>query len=344
MTTKTLRRLLSVGMIAACGLPASAMADPVADFYKGRTMKMIVGFSPGGGMDLYARLAAEHWGRFIPGNPSFIVQNMPGGGSVKATRHLFSASNKDGTEVAIMLPYVIASIMLRDDKTVRPAEFNWLGQISWHVAFAFARSDAPATTVAEARQKRLILGATSARSISATVSYALNSLAGTKIKVVNGYRGTSKLALALEKGEIQAAGAVSWALLNTRLRPWLDDGRIKLMWVLSPKRFPHLPNVPAVHELSNDPNAKPVLEFLGNGPAAGRSFAAPPGVPADRVAALRSSFMAMVKDPKFLAAAKKRKVDIIPKSGAEVQKIVAEVVATPAAVVERTRQAIKAPK
>ena len=159
-----------------------------------------------------------------------------------------------------------------------------------------------------------------------------------------GDRGTSKFALALEKGEIQAAGAVSWALLNTRLRPWLDEGRIKLMWVLSPKRFPHLPNVPAVHELSNDLNAKPVLEFLGNGPAAGRSFAAPPGVPADRVAALRSSFMAMVKDPKFLAAAKKRKVDIVPKSGAEVQKIVAEVVATPADVVERMRQAIKVPK
>lgn len=342
MGMKLFMRCAALGVAAAALCPVPSSADAVSDFYRGKTVSVIVGFSPGGGMDLYAHLAADHWGRFLPGKPNFVVQNMPGGGGVKATRYLYSVAARNGTQIALMLPYVVSTMMLRPgDEPVRSEKFHWLGRMAHEVVFAVVRGDAPATTVEGARKHEIAMAATSAQSISATVPYALNALTGTKFKVVKGYRGTSPMALAMERGEVQGAGAMSWTLLDTRLRPSLESGAIKLMYVVSPDRFDKAPDVPAVRELSDDPTAQPVLEFLGNSPAAGRSFIAPPGTPADRVKALRDSFLAMMNDPGFIADAKKRNLEIDPLAGEKVQEIVERVVRTPPEVVKRTREAIK---
>ena len=320
---------------------AGARADAASDFYKGKTVNIVVGFGAGGGFDLYARLVAAHWGRFIPGNPNVIVQNMPGGGSLKAARYLYKAGARDGTVVAIMLPHLVNTVMMRKDATVKPAEFNWIGRIAEHITFAVARSDAPARSVAEAKLKEVALGATASNNISATVAYALNNLIGTKFKVVTGYRGTSGMVLAMDRREVDAIGAASWELLQTSKQDWITEKKISYLWILYPKRFPGVPEAPSFVEFAESDADRAVLEFLGSGPAPGRSFAAPPGVPADRLAALRSSFMTMAKDPAFLADAAKRKLDIAPAPGSEVQTIVERIIATPQDVVDKAVRAIK---
>ena len=341
MNRSHLTWLAGTGLAAAAVLCSPARADDVAKFYKGKTVTIVAGFSAGGGFDLYARLAASHWGRFLPGTPNFIVQNMPGAGSLKAARYLFNAASRDGTVIGIMLPHVVASVLMEKKEVVRPAEYNWLGRINEHISFAVVRKDAPAGSVAAAKSKQVIIGATAADNISATVAFALNSLIGTKFKVVTGYRGTSAMAPALERGEVEAVGAVSWELLNTRLRHWVADDKISYLWILHSKRYKGAPDVPSFVEFADDPADRAVLEFLGSGPAPGRSFAAPPKAPADRVAALRRAFTAMVADKTFLADAKKRKLDIDAAPGAEIQEIVARIVATPRPVIDKTLTAIK---
>jgi tripartite-type tricarboxylate transporter receptor subunit TctC len=320
---------------------ASVRADDVTDFYKGKTVTIVVGFGAGGGFDLYARLVATHWGRFIPGNPNVIAQNMPGAGSLKAARYLYKAGARDGTMVGIMLPHLVVSVLMRKDGTVKPAEFNWVGRVSEHISFAVARKDAGSSSIADALSKQIVVGATAKGNITATVAYALNNLIGTKFKVVAGYRGSSALALALDKREVDAVGAISWELLNTRKRDWVTEKKINFLWVLYPKRFPGAPEVPSFVEFAKSPSDRAVLGFLGSGPLPGRSFAAPPGVPTARMAALRESFMAMVNDKAFLADAKKRKLGVNAAPGSVVQAIIERIVATPQDIIDKTVEAIK---
>lgn len=318
-----------------------AQAASVADFYKGKTFTILVGFSAGGGFDLYARVIAAHLGRHIPGNPTVIVQNMPGAGSYKAASYLFNAARKDGSVMGSFLPSIPLDVLLRGDKKIQPAKFNWIGRITEHVTFAVVWHNSPAKSVAEAKQREITIAATSLTNISATVAYALNSLVGTKFKVVKGYRGSSNMAHAMESGETNGAGGASWELINYRKPHWLSQKKIRFLWVILPKRFEKTPDVPSFVEFAKDNVSREVLQLLAGSAEAGRSYAAPPGVPAERVAALRTAFLAMTKDSAFLAMAKKRKLRINPGPGDEVQRIVARLSSVPAAVIERTRQAIK---
>ncbi len=341
MKRSSLKRL-TVAMAAVFIFGSTQVqADSVADFYKGKTVKIIVGFSVGGGFDLYARVISGHLGRHIPGNPTVIVENRPGAGSMKAASYVFNAAPKDGTVIGSFLPHVGLNALLRKNKKLRPAEFNWIGGIAPHVAYGVAWHTSPVKSFEQAKRQEIAIAATSGSSISGTVPYALNSLLGTTFKVVKGYRGSSNMAMAMEKGETHAAGGVSWEQLVNRKPHWLSEKKISFLWVLLPKRFEGTPDVPSFTEFATDDKSREVLGLLASGAAPGRSYALPPGTPADRVAALRKAFMAMTKDPALLAEVKKRKLTFGPASGAEVQRIVERIASVPEAVIERTRQAIK---
>ena len=319
---------------------ARVQADPIADFYKGKTVSIVVGFSAGGGFDLYARVISGHLGRHIPGNPTVIVENRPGAGSMKAASYVFNAARKDGTVIGSFLPHVGLNALLRRNKKLRPAEFNWIGRIAPHVAYGVAWHTSPVKSIEQAKRQEITVAATSGSSISGTVPNALNSLLGTKFKVVKGYRGSTNMALAMERGETHAAGGVSWEQLLNRKPHWLKEKKISFLWVLLPKRFAGTPDVPSFTEFATDDKSREVLGLLASGAAPGRSYALPPGTPADRVAALRKAFAAMTKVPALLAEVKKRKLTFGPGSGEEVQRIVERIAAVPEAVIARTRQAI----
>jgi tripartite-type tricarboxylate transporter receptor subunit TctC len=311
--------------------------------FAGKTVTIAVGFGTGGGYDIYARLVAAHLGNHLPGKPNVVVQNVPGAASVKAAMLVYNKAPKDGTTLGLFLSALTVNGVLNGAEQHSPEKFTWIGRVNDSATLGISWHTAPAQTIAQAKEREMIMASTGASGNSAMVPWALNSLAGTKFKVVPGYTASANMALALEQGEVHGIGAVSLEYITTLKSDWLENKKINLMYSIDLKRKKSLPDVPAIVELIEDGDARNVLALLGSASAIGYSFAAPPGVGPDIARALDEAFAETMKDPAFLADAARRKLDIEPLRGPEVQKIVADAVATAPAVVEMAKRATARP-
>jgi tripartite-type tricarboxylate transporter receptor subunit TctC len=321
--------------------PRNAAADPVADFYDGKTVTIIVCGGVGGGFDLYARTLSQHMSRHIPGHPNIILQFMPGAGGVKGTNYLYGVSPRDGS--AMGLPAQTVALFQRiQPGSVRydAAKFNWVGRMVSATGVLVVWHKATATTLKEMKTKQVVWGSTGTSNDGYYFPRLMATLLGYKFKVVTGYPGSAPIITAMERGEVDAYVYI-WASLKTRSANLLAEKKL-IPFANYSTETPHdRPDLPLVSDLTDDPDKKAVLEFFSSIATVGRAFAMPPGVPAERVAAFRRAFDATMKDPAFLADAKKRMMDIEPMTGEKVQAVIAKAVATPQAIIEKAQAALK---
>jgi tripartite-type tricarboxylate transporter receptor subunit TctC len=313
---------------------ACSQANADEPFYKGKAISLIVGSSTAGGYDTYGRLLARHMGKHVPGNPGFVVQNMPGAGGLRAANHLYSVAAKDGTvfgifDQAIFLDQLLGAGTLRGDVT----KFNWIGRLIGNSAVLFAWHLAKVKKIDDAFTNELIVAAPGS---SSRLNWtALNALAGTKLKLLTGYESPQTAKIAMERGEVEAL-SMPWSVLQAENSGWLRDKKVNLLLQTGIEKNRTLPDLPRMVDLAKSEDDRKVLEIFAASSVVGRSFAAPPGVPAERVGELRAAFTAMINDADFLADIAKMNFDLEPLSGAELQAFIAK--DHPPALVERARE------
>ena len=327
-------RRVVFGLWLALAAIVSAAADPnsAADFYRGKVITLFVGYGPGGGFDVMGRLLARHMGRHIPGHPSFVVQNMPGAGSLVLANYLYNRAPADGTQFGIIARNLPLIALVGGDANVRfdPRKFTWIGSSSDFSDDAYVlivRKDSPVKTLADARRADgppLVIGGTAEGSSSADVPKILQDTLGIRMKLILGYRDSAALFLAMENAEI-AGRTVELSSVRATRPQWLEpnsDYRLLLMYARK-QRDPQFPDVPTARELAPNPAARELIEFTES-PLLTMAwpFVAPPGVPADRAAALQSAFMATSRDPDYLADAAKLKVPIEPVSAVDINRAI----------------------
>ena len=337
---------LMAGIAAALAAPISrAAAQDVAEFYKGKQITMIVGSSPGGGYDAQARLVARHLGKLVPGNPGFIVQNMPGAGSLQATNHLYNLAPKDGTAMGLVQRGMLTA-KLTSPQGVRfdVEKFNWIGNLASETAVTVVWHESPIKTVDDLFKVETIVGGTGPTIDTETTPRLYNALLGTKFRIVSGYPGTSEVLLAMERGEVMGLGDWSWSNVKTRRPEFLTEKKIRVLMQGALTKEPDLPDVPLALDFVKNDDDRKVMELFLAQKAVARPVLAPPDIPAARITALRTSFMAMGKDPEFRADAAKSKLEIDLSSGESVDVVVRRIVATPQAMADRLTVAIAPPK
>ena len=334
-------RSFRAALIALMALAATAQAkaQSVADFYRGKTVTLLVGVSAGGEYDFLARLAARYMGKHIPGNPTVVVQNMVGAGGISEANYLYNVAPKDGTYIGMIqnaLPTMQAVGV--PGPQFDSSKFNWIGSIAPTVETLAVWHTSGVTTIDQAREKEIIIGAVGRGGITYTFPLMMNEFAGTKFKIVVGYPGGNDVNLAMEKGEVGGRGSNSWASWKSGHPQWITEHKIYILVQVALERSADLPDVPLMMDLAKNDEDKQVLRFLSADMGISRAFATTPGVPADRLAALRSAFEQTMKDPEFLAEATKSGMDIAPSSGDVAEKIAASMLATPPNVVKRAKE------
>jgi tripartite-type tricarboxylate transporter receptor subunit TctC len=322
-------------------LPCAASADPVADFYKGKTITILVPIGPGGTYDLYGRLGAEIMQKHLPGKPQVVTQLMTGGGGAVSTNYLANRSPKDGTALISLHGSMPQNQVLGvTGVSYDLNQFLMIGQFApLNSSLTVMRATSPAHSIEEAKTKEVVLGSTGQGSYQYHLPMLLNALVGTKFKVVLGYRGIPEQNLAMERGEIMGRGGtlVSWAVTEAH---WVKENRIVHLVQVGAKRAKGFENVPMATELVTDPAHKLAFDLVSGGSLMGRSLAGSPGIPADRAKALRAAFDAGMKDPEILAKAQQMKLDLEPASGVELEAIVKRILSTPKPVVDMVKKHI----
>ena len=336
-----LSAVIAVASLAA--MSSSACADPIEDFYRGRQIQLIIGVGEGGGYDLSARLAAMHLSKFIPGNPTIVPRNMPAAGSIAAAEYVYSLAPKDGTVLAMFQPTYITEKINDTRRKYEYEKFTYIGRVDSSVLVGLAWHDSPVQSVEDAKKTEVALAAVAAAGTSATMPWALNRILGTKYKVVMGYPSSAAMGLALERGEAQGIGSTSWDYLLTK-REWLEEKKVKILYVIALQRFRDLPDVPTVMEIVDNPLDKNAMKLISSTSSVGRALVAPPDNDKARTAALRAAFDRMAKDPEFLADAERRRLGSDTLDGQSLQDLVADVAAQPQEVIERMKELTAPPK
>jgi tripartite-type tricarboxylate transporter receptor subunit TctC len=333
----------AAGAIAAA-LVAALVAHPavgagVEDFYKGKTVSLLIGYSVGGGYDAYGRLLARHLGKHIPGNPSVLPQNMTGAGSLKAANYLYSVAPKDGSVIGTFSRSQGIAPLL-DKAEFDSRKFTWLGSITDEVSLCITRHDAPVKTFTELLATPATFGGEGAGSDPNIFALLYRNVFGAKIKLVTGYPGTNEIQLATERGEVDGLCGLSWSTLKGRYPHWLTDRKVNILVQAGIRKQPELPDVPSASELATAPDQVQILKLILIGQAMARPFAAPPGIPADRKAALIAAFERTTADPDFLAEAQRLDFEVHPVGAAKLDALLAEAYATPKDVITRAAKAM----
>ncbi|HTI86403.1 MAG TPA: tripartite tricarboxylate transporter substrate-binding protein [Alphaproteobacteria bacterium] len=317
-------------------LAGAAVAQPAADFYRGKTVRVLIGVGVGGDYDVQGRFLARHIGRHIPGTPSVVAENMTGAGGLKMTNWLYEVAPKDGTVFGIIANNFPA-LQAAGGAGVQfeAAKFQWLGAMTRETNTMVVWHTAGVKTVEDVRRIEVAAGASGRGAITYTFPAMMNELLGTKFRIVTGYAGGNEINLAMERGEV-AARINSWSSWKATRPDWVRDGKIVII-AQGGRRSPELPNVPSVEELARNDADRQVIEMLMSGASLGRPFAAPPGVPADRIAALRAAFAAMVEDPTVKAEAAATKLELDPLSGEQMQAMIEKLLATSPDVAARAK-------
>jgi tripartite-type tricarboxylate transporter receptor subunit TctC len=310
-------------LAAALLAPFASHADPVADFYRGKTIALILSTGAGGGYDVLGRAFARQYGKHIPGNPTVVVQNMPGAGGLRATNFIFNTAPADGTAIG----FVHASMTSADLLSPEGAKFSgprisWIGNMGGEPGFCVSWHASPVKTFADIGRHPFAVGSTGAGAGLDFFPRIINNLFGTKIRIVAGYKGGTDVLLAMERGEVD--GICSWPMsgMETTRPAWLPEKKINLLVQFGPEKHPRAPDVPLILDLVKDAEARQALELLVAERKLLRPVLAPPNMPKDRLEALRTAFMATMTDPAFRADAKNLSPDEVPNSGAEVQAFI----------------------
>lgn len=329
----------SAAAFAAAALAAApADAQSVEKFYKSKNATMVIGFAPGGSYDYYGRLVARHIGKHIPGKPNVVAQSMPGAGSFKAANYLYAVAPKDGTALGIVSQNVALEEALGNKAVSYKAnEFNWIGRTTSIIEVHLTWNTSKAKTIQDVLTNEIPVASTGPGSPSEGYPRLLNAMIGTKFKIIGGYTGSTGGMLAAERGEVDGA-LTSWNTLKVSKQDWLKNKKINLLVQYTLERSPELPNIPAVVELAKTPDDKELLAFYAGGGEVGRSFLTTPGVPADRVKALRAAFDAMTKDKAFLAEIEKTKAEFNPLSGEKLQALIARMTSVSPAIIKRMQE------
>jgi tripartite-type tricarboxylate transporter receptor subunit TctC len=334
------------GFAAAALLAAAAgaQAQGGSDFYKDKQVTVVVGSEPGGGYDTNARVLARHLGRYLPGNPILVVQNMPGAGSIVATNYLYNVAPKDGTSIGlIQRGMLMVKVTQQQGAKFDPEKINWIGNMSSDAALVVAWHTAPQKKADDLFTTGMLVGGAGPTADSESSPRVLNATIGTKFKVITGYKGSSSLVLALENGELQGIADIAWPNIKRRA-DYMREKKFTLLMQLALQKEADLPDVPLALDYAKTPEDKAVLELYLAQKNVARPVMAPPGVPAERLALLRSSFDKMVKDAEFLEDSRKSGLDIEPLTGAEVDKIVKMISETPENIAKRLAEAMAPPK
>jgi tripartite-type tricarboxylate transporter receptor subunit TctC len=326
-------------------IPATAWAQSPAEFYKGKNVDVMVGYSAGGGYDVYARMLARYMGKHIPGNPTMVVKNMDGAGSLRLANALYNAMPKDGTVFGTIARGGAFDPLLGNKAAQFDAsKFSWIGSANDEVSVCVAWHTSGVTKIEDTFEKELVVGGTGPSADTDQFPRIVNGVLGTKMKIVTGYPGGNDVSLAMERGEVQGRCGWSWSSVIATRKDWYDGKKVNVLVQLALQKHEDLPNVPLILDLAKTPEQKQILTLVFARQALGRPFVAPPGVPADRLAALRKAFMDTMKDPEFLAEAEKAKLEITPVSGEAVQKIVEDAYKVDPAIAKKTEELLKAPQ
>lgn len=329
------------GLALALALAAPANANPVEDFYKGKTVTLIAGYSAGGGFDLYARVIANYLGKHIPGQPRIVVQNMPGAGSLRAASHVYNVAPKDGTVISLTRAPVIAPLLgSTSGASFDVANFTWLGSGASDLTVCALLGNPKVNSMADAIQNEFTLGGLGPGSDEDMYTKIMRKLLGIKARLVTGYPGGAEMVLAVERGELD--GRCGWAYSSIKIsRPeWIRDKKIKLLNVLALERSPELPDVPSIMEFVKVERHKQIFRFVLNAATLGRPFVAPPGIPPDRTAALRKAFEDTMTDVAYLEEMKAKKLDVGPIRWQDIPPLLKDFYSTPQDVVDETRSII----
>jgi tripartite-type tricarboxylate transporter receptor subunit TctC len=320
-----------------------AAADPVADFYAHKSIRVLIGYSTGGGYDLYARELAKYMGKYIPGTPTLLPENMPGAGSLRAANYLYAAAPKDGTVIGTFSRGLLMEGLLNHSQGVMydATKFTWLGSVTDEVSVCAFSNASGVQTWQDMLDKSYTIGGTASGADTDIYPTLIKNLFGLKLKLVTGFPGGADVDLALRRHEVD--GRCGWSLssLISRDKPLLDNHEIAVPVQFALSKSPELPDVPLVIDLTDDPKKVAVLKLIVSRQSMARPFAAPPGLPDDRAAALRSAFDQTVKDPDFLAEMQKLELEVRPVSGAALTKLVRDVASTSPDVLAMAGDALK---
>jgi tripartite-type tricarboxylate transporter receptor subunit TctC len=328
-------------MIAGCAMAGPAGASPAEDFYKGRQVNMVIGFNAGGGYDIYGRLVARHIARHIPGTPNIVIRNMPGGGSLIAANHLYNVSPKDGSEVGLFAGSIATDPLIGGTPAKYDArKFIWLGSafsdttvcVSWHES-SFKSMD-------DLFKREMITGSVG-NSTTLIVPVAMNSVLGTKLKLVKGYQGSGGLKVAMERREIDGFCGASLDSIQSSSPEWLAEGKINVLAQMSFQKNPELRDVPSIMDYAKSSEDRQVLQLIFSWMRMGRPLAAPPAVPQERSAALRGAFADTMGDSAFRAEAEKLGITVDPVSGQDMNAFLEEIYKSPKPLIKRAAEVLQ---
>ncbi len=325
MAFRICTRIVAAAWLIVAFAPA-APAQNVADFYKGKSVDLYIGYSVGGAYDLYARYLARHMGKHIPGNPTVVPKNMEGAGSLRLANWLYNVGPKDGTTFGIIGRGTGFDSLLGNQKAQFDAtKFTWVGSANNEVSICVAWQGSGVTKFEDMLAKPLIVGGTSSSADTDQFPKITNGVLGTKMRVITGYPGGNEVGLAMERGEVQGRCGWSWSSVKSTHQKWLDEKRFAILVQLALKKHPDLPDIPLIVDLAKTDEQRQILELIFARQVMGRPFVAPPNIPRERAEALRKAFMDTMNDKDFLADAEKAQLEITPVPGDQIEKLVKDI-------------------
>jgi tripartite-type tricarboxylate transporter receptor subunit TctC len=339
----TAKVVVEIAVLAAALLAADSRSGSAQSDFSGKTIRLYIGTGPGGGYDTYGRLVARHIGRHIPGNPALVPQNMPGASSLALTNFLFNTAPRDGTAIGVINQAMPTEQYLDIGNTNYDSKrFNWIGRVSSAVEMAIVWHTVPVDTIEDVRRRETLMGGTGPTSSTVFVPYLLDNLAGMKFKVVTGFNGTTEIALAMERGEVEGSATPLESLTSYRA-DWVRDRKIRILVQYTAARDAEMPDVPTMVELGRNEEARQILGFYASAADIGRSIVAPPALPAQTVATLRRAFDAMLADPLFIEDGKRAGIQLKPMSGERLQELVLRLGGFSPSLLEKARHAREKP-
>ena len=336
-----LRNWIQIGLatLALAGVTPASAQEP---FYKGKTINIMVGFGPGGGYDLYARLLARYMGNHIAGNPNVIVQNMTGAGGVRAANHVYAAAPKDGTYIAgVNQGAAMFQMLGGKGAQYDPAKFVWLGSMAYSNNTVYTWRSSGIQKIDDAKKREVSVAGSGVISDANIYPAVLNALVGTKFKIINGYAGTNESNLALERGEVEGRGGGAYSSLVSTKPDWLRDKKISILAQIGFEKEPDLPDVPLLLDLVTGEEARQIATVVTLPTAIGYNHWVAPEVPADRGEILRKAYMAALADPELIAESKKEMLEIRPKTADELTALVKKAAAVPQPILDKTAKILE---
>ena len=318
--------VVTLSAFFAITLAAPVRSDAVSDFYEGRQVRLLIGYSAGGGYDTYARLLARHLGKHIPGNPTIVPQNMPGAGSLTLANFLYNVAPKDGSVIGTFARGMAMEPLLTGQGTrFDAAEYSWLGSLNNEVSVCASWHTSEVKTMEDLETMELIVGGTGSGSDTDIFPTVIRNLLGVNMTLISGYPGGNDVLLAMERGEVDGRCGWSWSTMLSRNADWLAEGRINILVQVALAKHPDLPDVPLITEFAETDDEAMAMELIFSRQVMGRPYLAPPGIPADRHEALRRAFDATTRDPEFLADAERIQLELNPVSGEEIDALIARI-------------------